>query len=356
MNLVDAKSLVDAQLAKINKIIKQQGAKNIHHLLGLHQTARVILEIFGVPKGKCSTKHDESGVVVRYTNRVLHQRNIRGVTRIGIYVLDSGNFDLDLSFGSIWRGLDGTLKTVQSAIVDRVGEEYLDMVAFEFDESLKHTIATRESVSRLPMLVAKAHGIAEHLIDRNQVKDIRPAGYFFGEDGYIQYDHTRSSLRKYRHVVSWMAKAYSNAELSHAIDLKVGAVIVDVSGTRPNILSDGYNGTLPGADNRCEDHNGESLPDVIHAEPNAFDKLEEHSVNPVNCIMVVTRSPCEACVDLIIKKKIREVHFCEQHRLVNPLIRLQRANIKVVRIPKEHVIEHMTSIVNRLGKEKFNGE
>ena len=181
------------------------------------------------------------------------------------------------------------------------------------------------------------------------------AGQFEGEDGTIFYDMTRYSLLKRKHVISWIAKAYTNAELSHAVDLKVGALVVDTTGLIPNILSDGYNGTAPGTDNSCEGPDGESLGHdvVIHAERNAIEKLSRRKTSIMNCAVVTTRSPCSTCCELIKEAGIKEVYFTEQHRLVKPLLDLQAAGIKVVRIPKEEVIKHMTSTLERLQKDRF---
>lgn len=68
------------------------------------------------------------------------------------------------------------------------------------------------------------------------------------------------------------------ARLSKARRLKVGALVVDGD----KVISIGYNGTAPGADNNCEiepeNWDGDirtlkTKPEVIHAEVNALRKL-----------------------------------------------------------------------------------
>lgn len=180
-------------------------------------------------------------------------------------------------------------------------------------------------------------------------------GSFQGEDGFISYDITRYSFLKREHVLSWLSKAYTNAKLSHAEDLKVGALVVDITSVRPQILSDGYNGTEPGTDNCCEDSEGESLGQdvVLHAERNALDKLDKLKISTSNCAIVATRSPCDLCCERILKAGIKEVYFTEQHRLVVPLLKLQSKGVRVVHIPKEEVIEYMKATVTLLEKDRF---
>ena len=62
------------------------------------------------------------------------------------------------------------------------------------------------------------------------------------------------------------------ANLSHCKRKKVGAIIVKDQ----MIISDGYNGTPHGFDNRCEFDTRfglETKPEVLHAESNAISKL-----------------------------------------------------------------------------------
>jgi len=211
--------------------------------------------------------------------------------------------------------------------------------------------------SRVLSKIAKAFAVPTEFMSGGPttLQGLDSAGSYTGADGYIAYDATKYSLLKRKHVISWLAKAYTNAELSHAVDLKVGALVVDNRHDVPNILSDGYNGTKSGTDNRCEDDEGESLGQdiVIHAERNALDKLGDLSIDTKGLSIVATRSPCELCCIRILKAGIKEVYFTEQHRLVQPLLDLQAKGVKVVCIPKHEVIEHIASTYYRLQKDRF---
>jgi dCMP deaminase len=62
------------------------------------------------------------------------------------------------------------------------------------------------------------------------------------------------------------------------------------------IISDGYNGTPTGFENCCEDDEGLTRWDVLHAEANAILK-----VGPLNegSTLYITLSPCKECSKLI---------------------------------------------------------
>ena len=58
-------------------------------------------------------------------------------------------------------------------------------------------------------------------------------------------------------------------KLSYCKRKQVGAIIVK----NRMIISDGYNGTPSGFENCCEDQNGQTRWDVLHAEANAILKV-----------------------------------------------------------------------------------
>ena len=65
------------------------------------------------------------------------------------------------------------------------------------------------------------------------------------------------------------------AENSYCERRKVGALVVKDK----TIISDGYNGTPSGFENKCEDSNNVTHPYVLHAEANAITKLARSSNN-----------------------------------------------------------------------------
>ena len=130
-----------------------------------------------------------------------------------------------------------------------------------------------------------------------------------------------------------MAEIWS--ENSYCRRRKVGALIVK----NKLIISDGYNGTPSGFENICEDENNVTKPYVLHAEANAITKIARSSNGSDGATMYITDSPCIECAKLIIQSGIKRVVFCKKYRLDEGANLLKRANIEVVYIDYEEVIE-----------------
>lgn len=94
------------------------------------------------------------------------------------------------------------------------------------------------------------------------------------------------------------------AQHSKAEKRKVGAIIVKAG----RIISTGYNGTVPGADNTCE-INSVTKPDVLHAETNAILKCARSAETTEGATIYVTLSPCITCATFIIQAGIKQVAY-----------------------------------------------
>jgi dCMP deaminase len=114
------------------------------------------------------------------------------------------------------------------------------------------------------------------------------------------------------------------SEMSYAKRKKVGAVLVK----EDNIISFGWNGTPKGFDNNCEDENNDTIPEVIHAEPNIISKAARLGINTSDSILYLTLSPCFECSKLIIQSNIKKVIYIEQYRDTRPLDFLKKAGIE----------------------------
>lgn len=114
------------------------------------------------------------------------------------------------------------------------------------------------------------------------------------------------------------------AKESKANRYKVGAILVKDG----NIISMGYNGTPNGFDNCCEDEDGNTKAEVLHAESNAITKCAKSTKSSENSILYCTLSPCVECAKLIIQSGIKEVYFKEFYRDTKGLILLSKANSK----------------------------
>ena len=116
------------------------------------------------------------------------------------------------------------------------------------------------------------------------------------------------------------------AENSYCRRRQVGALVVKDK----MIISDGFNGTPSGFENRCEDSLIATLPYVLHAEANAITKLARSNNNSDGATLYVTASPCIECSKLIIQAGIKRVVYAEKYRLEDGIDLLRQANIEVI--------------------------
>jgi len=130
-----------------------------------------------------------------------------------------------------------------------------------------------------------------------------------------------------------MAKVW--AQLSKAERKKVGCLIVKDG----QIISDGYNGTPKGYDNKCETVNEKFLDkaenklqtkrEVLHAESNALMKLAKSTNSSKDSTIYLTMSPCFDCAKLIIQAEVERVVCSEQYRITDGIDFLRKNNIIV---------------------------
>lgn len=122
------------------------------------------------------------------------------------------------------------------------------------------------------------------------------------------------------------------ANNSYALKLKVGAVIVKDN----QIISDGFNGTPCGFENRCETKNinGElkTLPYVLHAESNAILKCAKYGRSTNGATLYITHSPCIECAKLIIQAGIVRVVYLDVYRTIDGIVILRKSGINVEKI------------------------
>lgn len=122
----------------------------------------------------------------------------------------------------------------------------------------------------------------------------------------------------------YMRMAWIWAENSYCERRKVGALLVK----NKMIISDGYNGTPSGFENKCEDENNISKPYVLHAEANAITKVARSHNSSEGATLYVTASPCMECSKLIIQAGIKRVVYGEKYRVTDGLDLLQKAGIE----------------------------
>jgi dCMP deaminase len=128
-----------------------------------------------------------------------------------------------------------------------------------------------------------------------------------------------------------MKAAQVYASLSSAKRLQVGAVVVKDN----RIISIGYNGTPTGWDNNCEDFDGKTKPEVIHAEANAIAKLASSHESGKDATMFVTHAPCMECAKLVYNSGIRSLYYREAYRNDDGIAFLKRCNFTVKQLENE---------------------
>jgi dCMP deaminase len=134
---------------------------------------------------------------------------------------------------------------------------------------------------------------------------------------------------KDKFIQAHMKAAEVYASLSSAQRLKVGAVVVKDN----RIISIGYNGTPSGWDNGCEDENGQTKKEVIHAEANAILKLAASSESGQDAALFITHAPCMDCAKLIYGAGIRNVFYRQQYRNTEGEDFLSRCGVSVRKVP-----------------------
>jgi dCMP deaminase len=169
---------------------------------------------------------------------------------------------------------------------------------------------------------------------------------------------------KQKFIDLYMDWASRTAQLSHAIRLQVGTVIVKDD----SVISYGYNGMPAGWDNTCEniewctgggwlspeeinegwpyegtyeDVDGNTMqgryrlktkPEVLHAESNAISKLAK-SINSGDMASIfITHAPCIDCAKLIYQSGINSVYYRSSYRNTDGLDFLTKSGVTVKQI------------------------
>jgi dCMP deaminase len=133
-------------------------------------------------------------------------------------------------------------------------------------------------------------------------------------------------LNKYDKAYLRIAKEWSL--LSYCKRKQVGAIIVKDR----MIISDGYNGTPSGFENCCEDEEGLTRWDVLHAEANAILKVARSTQSCEGATLYITLSPCKECSKLIHQSGIKRVVYHNGYRDDSGIQFLIKAGIEVQHI------------------------
>jgi len=148
---------------------------------------------------------------------------------------------------------------------------------------------------------------------------------------------------KQKWVDAFMDTAERFAQLSSAVRLKVGAVVVKDN----RIISIGYNGMPSGWDNTCEqkvykidgfwvDEHGcydtKTKDEVIHAEANAIAKLARDGESGMNADVFCTHAPCIQCAKIMYGAGIKKVYYRNSYRDTKGLDFLEKCDVEVKKV------------------------
>jgi dCMP deaminase len=133
---------------------------------------------------------------------------------------------------------------------------------------------------------------------------------------------------KQKWIDAFMDTAERFAQLSSAKRLQVGAVVVQDN----RIVSIGYNGMPSGWTNECENDDGKTKDEVIHAEANAILKLARDGERGTGASLFCTHAPCIQCAKLIYGAGINSVYYRNTYRDEHGLNFLKNCNIEIERV------------------------
>jgi len=141
---------------------------------------------------------------------------------------------------------------------------------------------------------------------------------------------------KQKWVDAFMDTAERFAQLSSAVRLKVGAVVVKDN----RIISIGYNGMPSGWTNECEEvvyriaeePTTRTKDEVIHAEANAIAKMARDGESGLGTDLFCTHAPCIQCAKIIYGAGVKKVYYRNTYRDTKGLDFLEKCNIEVKKV------------------------
>ena len=128
---------------------------------------------------------------------------------------------------------------------------------------------------------------------------------------------------------AYLKMALEWGKLSHCKRKQVGALIVKDR----MIISDGFNGTPTGFENCCEDENGATKWEVLHAEANAILKVASSTQSAKDATLYITLSPCTQCSKLIHQAGIKRVVYANAYKDDEGLKFLEKAGVELMNLP-----------------------
>lgn len=159
-----------------------------------------------------------------------------------------------------------------------------------------------------------------------------------------------------KYHIPLMKTAFVWSEMSYCERRKVGAVLSKDS----RILATGYNGTINGTDNCCEEAcpdcngrgfintdslsggyqcpkctgSGRSSSDfVLHAEQNVIAFCARNGIPTEGTSMYITLSPCKQCAKMIAQSGIKQVFYAQEYKDTEGVEYLRKLGIVAEHMP-----------------------
>lgn len=132
---------------------------------------------------------------------------------------------------------------------------------------------------------------------------------------------------------AYLRMATEWAKLSHCERRQVGALIVKDR----MIISDGFNGTPTGMENKCEEWSEIEQQNitkwyVLHAEANAILKVASSNHSCRDATLYLTMSPCKECSKLIHQAGIKRLVYIQRYKDDSGLQFLEKAGVELEQI------------------------
>ena len=138
-----------------------------------------------------------------------------------------------------------------------------------------------------------------------------------------------TTAKQLKYDKAYLKMALEWGKLSHCKRKQVGALIVK----NRMIISDGFNGTPTGFENCCEDENGATKWEVLHAEANAILKVASSTQSAKDAPLYITLSPCTQCSKLIHQAGIKRVVYANAYKDDEGLKFLEKAGVELMNLP-----------------------
>ena len=104
----------------------------------------------------------------------------------------------------------------------------------------------------------------------------------------------------------------STSKRSPCDRLKVGCLLVKDN----RIVSQGYNGFLPGAPHESKVVNDHEQA-TVHAEQNAITDCAKRGVSTNNCDAYITHYPCVNCMKILCASGIKNIYYINDYKNYN---------------------------------------